>query len=59
MIARQFSGIYRIKDENLKKIHLEIKKVLDGIPFTIEHIRREDNKLADRLSKEAVKMGAN
>ncbi|MCA1928013.1 MAG: ribonuclease HI family protein [Calditerrivibrio sp.] len=59
LIARQFSGIYRVKDENLKRIHFEIKKILDGVYFTVEHIRREENKLADKLSKEAVKMGEN
>lgn len=57
LIARQFSGIYKIKDENLKRLHMEIRNILKDIPFSVEHIRREENKLADKLSKEAVKKG--
>lgn len=57
LIARQFSGIYKIRDERLKKIHNDIKKVIGKIPFSVEHIPREQNRLADKLSKEAVKSG--
>ncbi len=59
LIAKQFSGIYKIRDENLRKIYKEIMDELKGIDFSVEHIRREQNKLADKLSKEAVLMGAN
>lgn len=59
LIAKQFSGIYKIRDENLRKIYLEIMEQLKGVDFSVEHIRREQNKLADKLSKEAVLMGAN
>lgn len=59
LIARQFSGIYKVRDENLRKIYLEILEEVKGIEFNVEHIRREQNKLADKLSKEAVTMGAN
>jgi len=47
LIARQFSGIYKIRDERLKKIHDDIKKVIGKIPFSVEHIPREQNKLAE------------
>ena len=59
LIVRQFLGIYKIRDENLKKIFSEIIDELKGIEYKIEHIRREQNKLADKLSKEAVLMGVN
>ncbi|MCX8085087.1 MAG: ribonuclease HI family protein [Calditerrivibrio sp.] len=57
LIARQFSGIYKIKDATLKSIYDEIVKEVYSLDFSVEHIRREHNKLADKLSKEAASEG--
>ncbi|HZQ30074.1 MAG TPA: ribonuclease HI family protein [Patescibacteria group bacterium] len=47
----QLTGLYKIKNENIKKLIAEIKKkeAAIGLMFTYAHIRREKNKEADKL----------
>ena len=55
LVARQITGIYRVKHPDLKPIHAEVMKLLrsfDG--YTIGHVPRALNKDADRLSNVAI-----
>jgi ribonuclease HI len=55
LMVRQVAGQYRIKAEHLKPLHTQVMRLL--APFKsveIEHIRRELNTEADKLSKVAV-----
>jgi ribonuclease HI len=55
LVARQISGIYRVKHPDLKPIHaavMELLRALDG--YTVGHVPRELNKDADRLSNVAI-----
>ena len=55
LVARQISGIYRVKNEALKPIHRAVMELLasfDG--YTIGHVPRGLNKDADRLSNIAI-----
>ena len=55
LVARQISGIYRVKHPDLKPIHaavMETLRSLDG--YTVGHVPRELNKDADRLSNVAI-----
>ena len=55
LVARQISGIYRVKHPDLKPIHaavMEMLRSLDG--YTVGHVPRELNKDADRLSNVAI-----
>ena len=55
LVARQLNGIYKVKDEGLKKIYLKVKdKLRDFEKMTILHIPREKNKEADRLANKAI-----
>lgn len=56
LAIEQLSGNYKIKNENLKKIFLEIQDILSDWQGKIEyiHIPREQNKEADRLSNVAM-----
>ena len=55
LVARQISGMYRVKHPDLKPIHAAVMTLLrsfDG--YTVGHVPRELNKDADRLSNVAI-----
>ncbi|MDO4874138.1 MAG: ribonuclease HI family protein [Candidatus Gracilibacteria bacterium] len=59
LAIEQLSGNFKIKNENLRRIFLEIQDILadwDG-KITYIHIPREQNKEADRLSNVAMDKG--
>ncbi len=60
LIQRQLTGVYKVKDVGLK-VHFEaIKKMVatDFPHMSFVHVRREQNKDADRLANEAMDNGA-
>lgn len=59
LAIRQLSGEYKIKNENLREIFLEIQSILANWngKITYIHIPREQNKEADRLSNVAMDKG--
>jgi len=55
LVARQISGVYRVKHRDLKPIHaavMEMLRSLDG--YTVGHVPRALNTDADRLSNVAI-----
>ena len=55
LVARQISGIYRVKHPDLKPIHAQAMELLRGFEgYTVGHVPRELNKDADRLSNVAI-----
>ena len=55
LVVEQINGNWKIKNENLKVIHNQIKELLlsfDSITF--KHIYRNFNKVADQLANEAI-----
>ena len=55
LVARQISGIYRVKHPDLKPIHAHVMRQLAAFEgYTVGHVPRELNKDADRLSNVAI-----
>lgn len=56
LIVRQLTGVYRVKDENLKKLHQEALIKIAGIntKALFKNVRREQNKNADLLVNESL-----
>ena len=55
LVARQITGIYRVKHPDLKPIHAGVMELLRSFEgYTIGHVPRELNKDADRLSNVAI-----
>jgi len=55
LIARQITGKYKVKEERLKNWWRVIDDLRVDFPnFTVIEIRREQNKIADRLANEAM-----
>ena len=58
LVARQISGIYRVKHPDLKPIHAAVMALLRSFGvYTVGHVPRELNKDADRLSNVAIDGG--
>jgi len=55
LIVGHLKGIYKLRSKRLKGLCFRIKKELRFlVPWRIEHIRRQENKLADRLANLAA-----
>lgn len=51
LLVEQMRGNYRVKNEGLKPLHAEAQRLAAQVgAVTYEHVRREHNKEADRLS---------
>ncbi len=58
LMERQLNGAYRVKAGNLQPLFLEAKRRLAGFErFRIVHVRREQNREADRLANQAMDRG--
>lgn len=54
LLVRQMKGIYKIKNQDLKKLYDDAMALLCGMNYKIEHIRREKNTIADYLANRAL-----
>ena len=56
LVVEQLSGRWKVKDSGLKELWKECNKQLDilTIPYTIHHIPRENNVLADKMVNQAL-----
>ena len=56
LVAKQIGGKYRVKNQALKPLHHQAKKLLGQLnSYTITHIPREQNTEADNLAHAALK----
>ena len=59
LMVRQMNGQYKVKNEKLKPLYAKAQALASGIAtFRIRHVRREENRDADRLANEAMDRGA-
>ena len=54
LLVRQMHGLYRVKNREIAKIKNMIDRLLENRSYTIRHIIREDNKIADKLANEGI-----
>lgn len=57
LMVNQVNGIFKVKDENLKKLNEEVLKKLKNkfkANWNLVYIPREENKVADKLANEAI-----
>jgi probable phosphoglycerate mutase len=58
LIVRQVQGLYKVRHPDLKQLHAEAMRRIRLFPrFRIVHVRREDNRHADRLVNLALDRG--
>jgi ribonuclease HI len=55
LLVNQIKGSYKVKNENLKILMFEVRKLLSYFDsYRIEHIDRSQNHMADKLANEAI-----
>ena len=54
LVVEQIQGRYRIKEPELRRLHAEAVRLLDGMPYEIKHVAREVNRGADHLANMAI-----
>ena len=55
LLAKQFSGEYKVKDPVLQRLALQVKHLMAGFDkISVRHVPREENKLADRQANKAL-----
>ena len=55
LVARQLSGEYRVKNEDLRRLHGQALKALGEFDrWSVRTVRREQNELADELVNDAI-----
>jgi ribonuclease HI len=58
LVVKQMNGQYKVKHEKLRPLFLEAQALAARLPrFAIRHVRREQNRDADRLANEAMDRG--
>lgn len=58
LVVEQMSGNYKVKSDKIRPIFEEVRRIADQFKsFSIEHIEREQNSLADALANRAMDMG--
>lgn len=58
LVANQVNGVYKIKNATLFDYVRRIKKIASNFEeFTIQYVPREQNRVADKLAKDAIKKG--
>ncbi len=55
LVYRQLTGVYRIKDEQLKAYFAQVLQLKSGLEhLELRHVPREQNKAADKLANKAL-----
>ncbi len=55
LMVKQMRGEYRVKNEELRPLYEEAKRLAAGFAqFSIAHVRREQNRRADEIGNEAL-----
>ncbi len=56
LVVKQLNGHYKVKEPELKKLNEKVRDLIRAIPSKIEfkHIRREQNREADRLANTGI-----
>lgn len=58
LVVEQMNGNYKVKSENVKPLFQEVRRIADQFKsFTISHVPREKNTLADALANRAMDRG--
>jgi len=54
LVVKQLNGQYKVKDSGLKPLFDRVQELAFFKPISFKHVRREKNKLADKLVNEAL-----
>jgi len=56
LVVKQINGQYKVKNERMIILNRKVRKILEQLDsWTISHIPREKNSIADKLAKSGMK----
>lgn len=56
LVVKQINGKYKVKNERMLALHAKVMEIINELnKWTITHIPREKNSIADKLSKEGMR----
>jgi len=58
VLVRQMSGEYSCRSSRLYSLNWICRKLARSLDFSISHVRRENNREANRLANSAARVGA-
>lgn len=60
LVVKQINGDYKVRNENIRPLYESASRWIRLIPdFSIHHVRREENSMADKLANWAMDRRAN
>ncbi|MCG0274739.1 MAG: ribonuclease HI family protein [Thermosediminibacteraceae bacterium] len=60
LMVKQINGEYQIKNEGIKRLYNQVTQLVQEFKkFSINHIKREQNKRADELANEGIDLALN
>lgn len=54
LVVKQLNGIYKVKEPTMRELNACVKELAFFKPIKFVHVRREFNKLADKLVNQAI-----
>lgn len=54
LLIKQMNNEYKVKKQHLKELKTEINRIKEGIETKFKWVKREENSIADELSKNAI-----
>jgi ribonuclease HI len=59
LLVKQIRGVYQVRDLTLRNLHARAQELISRLEwFEITHVRRGENREADRLANEAMDQGS-
>jgi len=60
LVVHQMNGDYKVKSENVQPLFAEVQRIADQFKgFSIRHVKREQNQMADKLANDAMNLKDN
>jgi ribonuclease HI len=54
LVVKQLNGLYKVKEPTMRELNAKVQELVFFKPVKFVHVRREFNKLADKLVNEAI-----
>lgn len=54
LLIRQIKGIYAVKNKELRILHERVKTLLSPLSYSVQHVLRERNAIADALANDGI-----
>jgi len=57
LVVRQVNGVYKVKNDRMKVLHSDVINLLEKFnEWSLNHVSRDNNQIADKLSKDGMKL---